>query len=68
MNRSDRLALISSTLSAIPLYISIGLGLPAKVQKALIKITNVFLWTGSNMMQANKCCSEAAGGRGFRRP
>jgi hypothetical protein len=55
MNRSDRLALISSTLSAIPLYISIGLGLPAKVQKALIKITNVFLWTGSNMMQANKC-------------
>jgi hypothetical protein len=37
MNCSGRLVLIKSTLSAIPLYISIGLGFPAWVQKVLIK-------------------------------
>jgi hypothetical protein len=55
MNHSDRFALIKSTLSAIPLYTSIGLGLPGWVQKALEKIMKAFLWTGTDTIQAGKC-------------
>jgi hypothetical protein len=55
MNCSDRFALIKSTLSAIPLYTSIGLGLPGWVQKALEKIMKAFLWTGTDTIQAGKC-------------
>jgi hypothetical protein len=43
MNCSGRLALIKSTLSAMPIFISISMGLPSWVHKALEKILKVFL-------------------------
>jgi hypothetical protein len=52
---AGRLALIKSTLLAIPIYTSICLGLPAWVHKALIKIIMVFLWTSSDVVQSGKC-------------
>jgi hypothetical protein len=55
MNCSGRLALIKSTLTAIPIHTSISVGLPQWVIKSLIKIIKAFLWTGSNVVQGGKC-------------
>jgi hypothetical protein len=55
MNRSGELALIKSTLSAIPIYMAIGLGLASWVQDAFIGIMRAFLWTGSDAVQLGKC-------------
>jgi hypothetical protein len=55
MHRSGRLALIKSTLSAIPIYTSIGVDLPPWVIKALQKIMKAFLWTGTKVVSAGKC-------------
>jgi hypothetical protein len=55
MNRSGRLALIRSTSPAIPIYVSIKMGLPGWVQNALIKLMKVFLWSGSGEVQGGKC-------------
>jgi hypothetical protein len=52
MNISGRLVLIKSTLSAIPIYVSISVGLPGWVHNALIKIMKAFLWTGSEVVSA----------------
>jgi hypothetical protein len=53
MNMSGRLALIRFTLSAIPIYVSIGMGLPGWVHNVLIKLMKVFLWSGE--VQGGKC-------------
>jgi hypothetical protein len=55
MNRSDRLELIKSTLTAMVVYISICMGLPPWVIKALEKIMKAFLWTGFDVVQGGKC-------------
>jgi hypothetical protein len=55
LHRAGRLALIKSTLSAVPIYTSIRLGLPAWVHKALTKIIKAFLCSGSDVVQAGKC-------------
>jgi hypothetical protein len=55
MNRSGRLALIKSTLSAIPIYVCIRMGLPAWVHNALLKLMKAFLWSGSGKVQGGKC-------------
>jgi hypothetical protein len=55
MNRSGRLALIKSTLSTVPIYISISIGLPAWVYKAFEKIMKGFLWTKTEEVKAGKC-------------
>jgi hypothetical protein len=47
--------LIKTTLSAIPVYISICLSLPAWVYKAFRKIMTGFLWTGIEEVQQGKC-------------
>jgi hypothetical protein len=55
MHRCGRLALIKTTLSTIPIYTSISLGLPKWMHKALIKIMRAFLWLGSGETQAGRC-------------
>jgi hypothetical protein len=55
MNRSGRLALIKSTLSVIPIYVSIGMGLPAWLHSVLTKLMKIFLWSGSGEVQGCKC-------------
>jgi hypothetical protein len=55
MNRSGRLALIRSSLSSIPIYVSISIRQPGWVHNALIKIMKAILWTGSDVVQGGKC-------------
>jgi hypothetical protein len=51
LKRSGRLALIS----AIPIYVSIGMGLSAWVHSALIKLMKACLWLGLGVVQGGKC-------------
>lgn len=55
MNRSGRLALIKSTLSAIPIHIAINLKLDPWAIKALEKIMKAFLWSGTEVVSSGKC-------------
>jgi hypothetical protein len=55
LHRSGRLAQNKSTLTAVPIYTSISLGLPKWMHKVLIKIMRAFLWSGSDETQAGKC-------------
>jgi hypothetical protein len=55
MHRSGRLSLIKSTLSAIPIHTSIGVGLQPWLIKALEKIMKAFLWMGTEEVKAGKC-------------
>jgi hypothetical protein len=55
MHHGGRLVLIKSTLSAIPVYTSIGVGLPPWLIKALQKIMKAFLWTRTEVVSAGKC-------------
>jgi hypothetical protein len=50
LNRASCLALIKSTLCAIPVYLYIALEIPPWVQKALEKIFKAFLWAGSDVV------------------
>jgi hypothetical protein len=45
IHKSGRLALIKSTLAAVPVQ-TIGLELPAWVRKHVVKTMHCFLWTG----------------------
>jgi hypothetical protein len=54
-----RLTLIKTTLSAIPIYTAISIALPPWFLKALRKLMMAFLWTGMDMVQADKCLVEA---------
>lgn len=54
MNRSGRLALIKSTLSAILVHIPINLKLDPWVLKALVKIMKAFLWSGTDVVSNGK--------------
>jgi hypothetical protein len=55
MNRSGWLALIRSTMTAVAIFTSISVGLPPWVHKALLKIMKAFLWSGSDVVQGDKC-------------
>jgi hypothetical protein len=55
MHRSGCLALIKSTLTSIPIYTLISIGMPTWMHNALQKIMRVFLWTSTNMLQQGKC-------------
>jgi hypothetical protein len=48
MNRSDRLALIKSMLSAIPVHTTIVLWLPPWLCRALEKIMKAFVWCSTD--------------------
>jgi hypothetical protein len=73
MHTADRLALIKSTLSVMPTYTSIRLGLLGWVHKAITKIIKAFLWTGTEVVQSGKCllawdrvqCPKELGGLGI---
>lgn len=47
LNRAGHVALTKSTLAAIPIYLSIALGLPAWAIKAMEKLMKVFIWRGT---------------------
>jgi hypothetical protein len=55
MHRSDRLALIKSTLVAMHVYITITITLPGWLLKVLEKIMKGFLWSDTEVVQSNKC-------------
>jgi hypothetical protein len=57
MHRSDRPTLIKLTLSAVLVHTAIGLELLAWVRKALIKIMQGFLWTGTEAAHGVKCAA-----------
>jgi hypothetical protein len=55
LQRTGRLTLIKTTLSAMHVYVSICLGLPAWVYKTFQKIMTGFLWTRTEEVQNGKC-------------
>jgi hypothetical protein len=55
MHRSDRLALIKSTLSAMSIHTPISLKIPVWVQKVLVKLMKAFLWSSTESVQNGKC-------------
>jgi hypothetical protein len=55
MHQSGRLALIKSTLAAIPIYTAMSHELPAWLLKAFKKIFKAFLWTGTEVANGGKC-------------
>jgi hypothetical protein len=55
MNKSGRLALIKSTLSAIPIHTCFVLDMPPWFVKALYKIFKAFLWSGTDVVQGGTC-------------
>lgn len=54
MNRSGRLTLIKTTISAIPIYVSIAIKLPPWFINGLIKFMKGFLWTGADVVKGGK--------------
>jgi hypothetical protein len=55
MNKSGWLALIKSTLSAIPIHTCLVLDMPLWFTKARNKIFRAFLWSGTNIVHDGKC-------------
>jgi hypothetical protein len=55
MNSNGRLALVKSTLSVMPIYVSVSLGLLSWVLRAMAKIMKPFLWTSTDIIQGGKC-------------
>jgi hypothetical protein len=55
LHHTGRLTLIRTTLTAVPVYTSISLGLPPWLLKALRKLMTAFLWTGTDVVQGGKC-------------
>jgi hypothetical protein len=55
MHCSGRVTLIKMTLSAIPIYTSIRLGLLPWLHKALQRIMTAFLWMRTEVVQGGKC-------------
>jgi hypothetical protein len=55
MHRSGQLAFIKTTLSVVPVYTSISVGLLQWMHKALQKSMRAFLWTGTDVVQNGKC-------------
>jgi hypothetical protein len=54
MHRRGLLALIKSTLSAMPIYSSIAFGWPPWMIKSMCKFMSTFLWSGMNIIQNGK--------------
>jgi hypothetical protein len=55
MHRSGRMVLIKTTMSSIPVYMSISIELPPWLLKCLIKLIKSFLWSGIDEVQGGKC-------------
>jgi hypothetical protein len=55
MHHSGQLVMVKSTLSVVPIYTTICMGLPAWMHKGLVRIAKAFMWSGSNVVQAGKC-------------
>lgn len=55
LHHSSRLALLKSTLSAIPGHIMINIALPPWAIRAPTKIMKVFLWIGTDALANGKC-------------
>jgi hypothetical protein len=55
LHQSDRLTLVKTTLSSIPIYIAINLELRLWLYKALQKIMMAFLWSRTEVVHNGKC-------------
>jgi hypothetical protein len=55
MHMSGRLVLIRTTLSVIPTYTAISIGMLPRLRKAQRRIMTAFLWTGSDAVSGGKC-------------
>ncbi|GJN13395.1 hypothetical protein PR202_gb00089 [Eleusine coracana subsp. coracana] len=55
INRPGRVALAKSTLAVIPVHISIAIGLPPWVFRALDKIIKGFVWCGTSSASGGNC-------------
>jgi hypothetical protein len=55
MHRTGRLTLIKTTMTAVPVYTYISMGLPGWLLRQFRKIMRAFPWTGTYMVQSGKC-------------
>jgi hypothetical protein len=55
LRRSRRLTLIKTTLSTVPIYTSISLGLLPWLLREMRKFMTTFMWMGTNVVQRGKC-------------
>ncbi|GJN00644.1 hypothetical protein PR202_ga17840 [Eleusine coracana subsp. coracana] len=55
LNRAGRAALTKVTLSAVPIHLSISVGLPPWTIKAIDKFRKGFIWTGTCAVSNGKC-------------
>jgi hypothetical protein len=55
LRRSRRLTLIKTTLSTVPIYMSISLGLRPWLLREMRKLMTTFMWMGTNVVQRGKC-------------
>nr|AAU93576.1 hypothetical protein [Oryza sativa Japonica Group] len=52
---AGRSVLVQSVLSSIPVHVSMAIGLPAWVVKAIDKKRRAFLWTGTDSVHGGQC-------------
>lgn len=55
INKAGRTTLAKTTLTAIPIHISIAVELSPWIIKALEKITKAFVWNGTEVVHGGKC-------------
>lgn len=55
MNLAGRSTLVTATLSAMPVYISMAVCLSPWAIERIDKCRRAFLWTGSNAVAGGKC-------------
>jgi hypothetical protein len=56
MNTTGRTTLVQSTLSAIPVHLSIAVCLSPWAIQRIDKLRRAFIWTGSDSVGVGKCC------------
>jgi hypothetical protein len=55
MYRIGRLTMVKTTLLTMPIYTAISIHMPHWLQKALVRISKSFLWSGTDVVQGGKC-------------
>ncbi|GJN11283.1 hypothetical protein PR202_ga29462 [Eleusine coracana subsp. coracana] len=55
LNRAGRVALTKATLSAIPIHLSISVGLPPWTIRAIDKFRKGFVWSGTPAVSGGRC-------------
>jgi hypothetical protein len=55
MYRIGRLTMVKTTLLTMPIYTAISIHMPHWLEKALVRISKSFLWSGTDVVQGGKC-------------